>query len=242
MTIQAILFDKDGTLIDFHRTWAPALSDVLGQLSRGDANIMGEMAQLCGFDLKNCRFETHSTFISASITELVQQWAPLIGRADDPALEEEVNLLFGAASCKTVCGFDSTETVLKILKATGFHLGIATNDTQANAQLHMNALEWNRHFSVIMGYDSGHGAKPGPGMVHAFADHHDVQASNIAMVGDSLHDLTCGKNANALCIGVTTGPATRAELAPMADYILDDLLELPGLLVKINSSRPQPAK
>ncbi len=37
MPIRAILFDKDGTLIDFQRTWGPATHVVLSQLCDGDA-------------------------------------------------------------------------------------------------------------------------------------------------------------------------------------------------------------
>ena len=35
MQIRAILFDKDGTLVDFNRTWGPAVQSVLKDLARG---------------------------------------------------------------------------------------------------------------------------------------------------------------------------------------------------------------
>jgi phosphoglycolate phosphatase len=35
MQIRAILFDKDGTLVDFNRTWGPAVQSVLKDLAHG---------------------------------------------------------------------------------------------------------------------------------------------------------------------------------------------------------------
>jgi phosphoglycolate phosphatase len=36
MPIRAVLFDKDGTLVDFQRTWGPATDRVLQTLAAGD--------------------------------------------------------------------------------------------------------------------------------------------------------------------------------------------------------------
>ena len=52
----------------------------------------------------------------------------------------------------------------------------------------------------------------------------------VAMIGDSLHDLEAGHAAGMVTVGVLTGPATRAELAPVADVILDDIGALPDWL------------
>jgi phosphoglycolate phosphatase-like HAD superfamily hydrolase len=39
--IHAILFDKDGTLVDSNRTWRPAVRSVLKNLARGSAALGG---------------------------------------------------------------------------------------------------------------------------------------------------------------------------------------------------------
>ena len=82
----------------------------------------------------------------------------------------------------------------------------------------------------VAGYDSGHGAKPAPGMVQAFAREIGADPSEIALVGDTLHDLDCARAAGAVAIAVLSGVATREDLAPHADYVIADIGELPGLL------------
>ena len=86
-------------------------------------------------------------------------------------------------------------------------------------------------FDFIAGYDSGHGHKPGPGMPNAFAAHIGAQAAEVAMVGDSLHDLGAGRAAGcAYSVAVLTGVAGEAELAPHADIVLPSIADLPDFL------------
>jgi phosphoglycolate phosphatase len=50
------------------------------------------------------------------------------------------------------------------------------------------------------------------------------------MVGDSTHDLDAGRAAGMATVGVLTGLAGAADLAPHADAILPDIGALPGWL------------
>ena len=51
MTIRAVLFDKDGTLLDFDATFGPAAHAVLSELCAGDAATMADLATIAGYDL-----------------------------------------------------------------------------------------------------------------------------------------------------------------------------------------------
>ena len=111
----------------------------------------------------------------------------------------------------------------------GLRLGVATNDSERSARRHIAALGLEEAIEFVAGYDSGHGGKPEPGMVLAFARHLGVAPERIAMVGDSRYDLEAGRAAGALTVAVLTGPANRDELAPHADYVVDGLAALPAL-------------
>ena len=81
-------------------------------------------------------------------------------------------------------------------------------------------------FDFIAGYDSGFGAKPDAAPVLAFAAAAGVAPAEIAVVGDSPHDLVAARAAGALAIGVLTGPNEAAVLAPYADALLASAADL----------------
>ena len=68
-------------------------------------------------------------------------------------------------------------------------------------------------------------------MVLAFAAHLGIDPSQVAMVGDSVHDLHAGRAAGAVAVAVTSGLADAETLAPHADHVLDDIRGLVGLQV-----------
>jgi phosphoglycolate phosphatase len=67
-------------------------------------------------------------------------------------------------------------------------------------------------------------------MALAFARFLGAEPSQIVMVGDSRHDLDCAKVAGAIAVAVLSGPAERNALEPHADFVIDHIGDLPGLL------------
>ena len=64
-------------------------------------------------------------------------------------------------------------------------------------------------------------------MVVDLCDRLRVRPDRAAVVGDSPADLAMGRAAGvARCYAVLTGVGTRAELAPLADEILDSVADL----------------
>jgi phosphoglycolate phosphatase len=141
--------------------------------------------------------------------------------------------LTAVESLKALTPIGRPAEVLDKLRAMGLRLGVATNDSQASAERQVAALGLSAQIEFVAGYDSGHGGKPDPGMVLAFAHHIGVEPTRIAMVGDSRHDLHAARAAGALAIAVLTGPAGREELAADADHIVDDIAALPGLFARL---------
>ena len=76
--------------------------------------------------------------------------------------------------------------------------------------------------------DDGLPVKPAPDMVLAICDRVGIAPARTAVVGDSVADLAMGRAAGAgRCIGVLTGVGTAADLAPHADVTLGSIAELP---------------
>jgi len=234
MSIAAVLFDKDGTLIDFDGTWGPAFHAVIHALAKGEEKLVRAQAEALHFSLEEKRFRATSPIIAGSSGQYGLLWAQSVGRTDYAAMRQEIDTLSAIESLKTLAPIGRPLEALAALSAQGLRLGVATNDSEASARRHVEALGL-MHIEFIAGYDSGHGGKPEPGMVLAFARHLGVEPHEVAMVGDSIHDLHAARAAGALAIGVLSGPATRDELEPHADHIVEDIGALPDFFAGLNA-------
>lgn len=231
-TIRGLLFDKDGTLFDFVATWIGVFDDTLAALS-SDPVVRRQMAHAVGYDPDARRFVPGSPGVAAPLDEVAQILATHLPGRDIREIEAIANRVAEAAVGRgaLVPAVPDLAGFLDGLSGAGYRLGVATHDSEAAAHAHLDGVAVRDRFDFIAGYDSGHGLKPGPGMLLAFAATVGLAPAEIAMIGDSIHDLGVAPAAGAAAaIGVLTGPATRADLAPHADHVLDSIADLPALL------------
>ncbi len=238
MSILGVLFDKDGTLVDFDETWGPTTHAVIHALAQGDPELMRAQAEALHFSLEKRRFLPTSPLIAGSSASYGQSWGEALGRTDYAELRGEIDRLTAVESLKALTPIGAPAAALGALKAMGLRLGVATNDSEASARRQIAALGLDEALEFIAGYDTGHGGKPEPGMVLAFARHLGAPPSRVAMVGDSLHDLDAARAAGALAIAVLSGPAQRSELAPRADHVVEDIEALPALFAALAEAPP----
>lgn len=225
--IKGLLFDKDGTLLDFDATWGQWARGFLGELAEGDAALAARMGAAIGYDMEGQVFHPTSPVIAGTASVAIDLLLPFL-----PAWERDALLAFGndkAARAPLVAPCD-LGPLFDRFDARGLRLGVATNDSEGSAHAHIEALGLSGRFDRILGYDSGYGGKPAPQMLWAFSQRLGLEPAQVAMVGDSTHDLHAGRAAGMVCVGVLTGPADHTELAPHADVVLSSVAELPAWL------------
>jgi len=225
--IKGILFDKDGTLFDFAKTWEAWANAFLTRLTQGDLARATMIGAAVGFDLAANRFATDSIVIAGTPGEVVDVLSPHVPEMSKAAL---IDLLNEEASRAPQSEVTPLIPFLEVLRARGLALGVATNDAEAPALAHLNKAGVTHLFDFIAGFDSGHGGKPSPGQLNAFAKTVGLAPNQIAMIGDSTHDLIAGKAAGMTRIAVLTGMASADDLAPHADVVLPDISHLPNWL------------
>ena len=226
MSLRGLLFDKDGTLFDFHLSWGPWLAGFIGTVSTDQPHAL-QLAEALGFSLETQTFRPGSVFVHDTLEEIMDAVLPHLPNWEREALE--------AYAIRETALVPQVPTVplaplLSGFQARGLALGIATNDNEHPARTQLEAAGVLGHFAFIAGYDSGFGGKPNTGMQHAFCQAQGLAPSDVAMVGDSLHDMTSGRDAGMVTVGVLTGTTSRAELEAVADVVLADIGELEGWL------------
>lgn len=227
MPVDAILFDKDGTLFDFAATWEAWAQAFLLRATDGDREHATRIGHAIGFDLPARAFHADSVAIAGTPDEIAEALSEQLPGLERSALVTMINEEAEAAPQAEAVPL---APFLDGLRARGLKLGVATNDAEAPALAHLGAAGVRDRFDFIAGFDSGHGAKPGPGQLLAFAEAVGVAPGRAAMVGDSTHDLLAGRAAGMHTIGVLTGMAGHTDLAPHADVVLPDIGHIPAWL------------
>lgn len=227
--IKGLLFDKDGTLFDFNATWEAWAEAFLLRASKGDCARAHGAGLAIGFDLATGQFDRDSIVIAGTPGEVAEALMPHFDGTTKAALlcmlNEEAALAPQREAVPLV-------PLLQGLRMQGLRLGVATNDAEAPALAHLGGAGVTRFFDFVAGFDSGHGGKPAPGQMLAFAAAVGLDPQNIAMVGDSMHDLHAGRAAGMVTVAVLTGPAQQSALEPFADVVLPDIGHLPEWLAK----------
>ena len=229
-SIRGILFDKDGTLVDFQRTWAPATHAVLTHYADGDQNIFDQLAAVSGFIAAEQRFLSNSPLIAGAAPDFGPLWAAILGRVSNSKFFAEIDRLYYVAGLNHLAPIGDVAAVLKVLFDRGYRLGIVTNDAETNARAQIGRLGLGQFVEFIAGYDSGFGSKPSAGPVLAFASAIDVEVRKVAVVGDTVYDIAAAHAAGATAICVGTGPSPVELLTLYADALIDSIDDLPAWL------------
>lgn len=237
--IDAILFDKDGTLVDLLATWLPtyrAATDQIAALA-GDSGLSDRLMILGGWSPDTGRLAAGSPLSCSTNDDIIELWAtdPVAGGVTD--MRGVAKRAFYQGAVEHAAPIVPLRPLLSDLRARGLRLGIATMDNTDSARQTVARLGLDGLFDLVVGFDAGFGAKPDPGMVLAFCEATGVPPARVAMVGDARKDLDTGRNAGVgLKVAVLTGAAGREELAPHADVVLGSVGELLALVDRLNQT------
>ena len=232
----AVVFDKDGTLLDFAKTWDPAIEGAIKGAAPSDDTKQRAIADVLGFDLEQRTCMLNAPAVHLSNSQLEQMLNPITDGTGRKILDACAALVV-----EHVTPVQAANQVLTQLRDAGIPTAVATNDDEKSAREQMDRLGWLSPSSDggppliqhVFGCDSGFGHKPEPGMLLAAAEALGVPPSRCVMIGDAAGDLKAGKSAG-FAASLLVGPPDAVEQhAGLADVWMRDLGEF------IVDERPQ---
>lgn len=231
--IRGILFDKDGTLVDFQATWH-AIGDLMAlEAAGGDRARADELMARAGYDHANHRFRADSVFAAGTNADIVALWYPGLDEDAHLAMVKRFDTFTAAEGARQSVPLAGCREAVAELHRRGLRLGVATNDSTSGAEQTLAALGMSALFDAAYGYDAVANPKPAPDAVYAFADLTGLKPSQIAMVGDNRHDLEMARAGGVgLAVGVLSGTGTEETLGRLADVVLGSVAELPDFLAR----------
>jgi phosphoglycolate phosphatase len=238
--IEGLLFDKDGTILDFYKTWVPINRDMAYEAAGGNSALAYELLRAGGHDPETDIVAPGAILGASSVEDIADCFASTLKNRTADQIVPIIAKHFRQGGAKYAVLIEGVVEHVKELGSRGFRLGLATNDTMDGMRASLGRYEGLIDiFEFHAGCDSGHGSKPAPGMGLAFAEAMGLDPSECAIIGDTSHDLEMGRRAGfGLRIGVLTGPNLRHDLEPHADYVIGSVCDLPDLLGQNLNSRP----
>ncbi len=232
MRVKGLLFDKDGTLTDFHATWMPAYNAAAALVEEWAQRpeLADTLLSISGLDPLTGRCAPSSPLACGTTAEIAAIWSQAAG-VELGKVAQGLERMFEEYAAARAVPVTDLPRLFGRLKARKLVLGLATMDSETLAHATLERLELQGFMSFVCGYDSGYGEKPGRGMVDAFCASTGLSASDVGVVGDTPHDLNMARAAGAgLVIGVLSGASPRESLVELADHVLTDIAELESVL------------
>jgi len=231
--VRGILFDKDGTLIDFNSAWIPAGMQTAQRLCTlaGAPQRLPSLIRRAGYQPQQHLLEADSLWACGTSRELLADWIQELELEGGETLLDESLEYMTAVAREHSAPLTDLAALFSDLQAWGCKLGVATMDLQEAAETLLGGFGVRGYLDFICGCDSGFGHKPQPGMVYAFCAACGLQPADILVVGDTPHDLQMGRAAGAgTVVAVMSGVASREMLEPFADTVLETVEGLRDLL------------
>ena len=225
--IKGLLFDKDGTLIDFSASWLQPMKDVTGLIAErsGQADLQLKLLLDGGYEPESDTWAKDSAIAFETSENIYKRWASMVGTELIESLLPEMQAII-YASLKNAAPVVENMTGLFTQLTRNYTLGVASMDDETNVIQTLDGLGLHEHIDFYCGADSGFGIKPGPGMVLAFCEQVKLAPEQVAVIGDSTHDLKMARAAGAVSIGVLSGASSEQTLSEHADILMQDIGKL----------------
>jgi pyrophosphatase PpaX len=213
----ALLFDLDGTLVD-------SIELILSSARHA----------FIGFDGRAPSDEEWRKGIGRPLLTVLREYAPdeseaqrLLGRYREYQMEHHDRLL---------TAYEGIVPALRAFAEAGHPMAVVTSKADWLARRALDLVGVSQLFPVLVGCDSCVNHKPHPEPVERALELLAVPASAAIFVGDSPHDVECGRAAGVFTVGVTWGAFGREEMESSgADVVIHAVAELSGLVTQIAS-------
>lgn len=241
--VKGILFDKDGTLVDFFSLWLRAATTVVPVFLKKNEIVDSEaMVQLLlrtigiekgEVDPKGALAYKSYGEIAGDICKALEEKQIYLSKEEVRKQLEELFNQNVAQSDAQFQLFTDMNALMENLKSRNIVIGLATADTELSAENCLKSIGVKKFFDYIGADDGKRKPKPDKEMFLEFAEQFSLKPEEIAVVGDTYNDMIFARKNGGIAIGVLSGVSEEKDFGSEADYIIASIHELPELLERI---------
>jgi HAD superfamily hydrolase (TIGR01549 family) len=213
IVIKAIVWDLDGTIVDFKIDWIRARKEVIKFLK--SQGVPKEILTINSSILDNIRmarkYFENSSYDSLNIENIIREVDKLVS-------DIEYEAAIQATAVKGI------ENVLEFVKQKNLKQAIYTYNTYKNANVSLEKTGLIKYFDLIVGRDGVKNAKPHPDHLLAICSKLNLTPSEILVIGDTHRDIEGALNVGAKSIGIKTkiSQISNIEILEKANKVIEE--------------------
>jgi HAD superfamily hydrolase (TIGR01549 family) len=223
LTIEAVIFDLDGTLAHFNLDYKALRSEVRSYLMRIGipASVLDVNESIFEMLKKTEIFVKNSSKSTGAFAEVRTQ-ALTIAEKYEMEAATTTSLLSGAVE------------MLKDLEKMNLKMGLCTTSSENAVHYILQRFKIASFFKVVVSRDKVKYVKPHTEQFELALKTLGVRAKATLIVGDSVVDMQSAAELKAIAVGLPTGLFTTEQLMNNgANYIITSLTDLPVLIKKL---------
>ncbi len=231
--IKGILFDKDGTLIDFS-LWIDATVNTIKKLMNEygieDDNIFCELKKSIG--IKGNTAEPFGALANRSHEDVAAELHFVLSKYRDIELEpfkKHVIEIIRDEVLSDEVKYKPLADIMALyehLSSKGIKMGLATADSYQSAMHMIDRLMLHNAFDFVGSNDGVMKLKPHKDVCERFCSMYGLKPEEVAIVGDSYYDMMFAKNSGAIGVGVLSGVSCKINLKDVSDVIIPSVNSL----------------
>jgi phosphoglycolate phosphatase len=232
----AVLLDKDGTLLDFKTMWLRWSRYVIEEIitAMPDGIQPGALEQAMGIDLAAWHVDPHGPLAGGTMSGLHNALVQVLrgsGVAEIKARDLVTGVLWRSETAMDWASLTKPlpglQELLKRLHDHKFKLAVVTADLTARAKISLVSLGLINYFDAVIGADLVDKSKPAPDMALLGCRRLNVKPGRAVVIGDTPKDMLMAKDAGTSGIGVLSGVCLREQLnAAGAHAVIEAVTDL----------------
>ncbi|MEK5036948.1 HAD family hydrolase [Sporosarcina sp. FSL K6-3457] len=224
--IKGILFDKDGTLIEFNSLWIDSTYEFLKNITQihNQESKLEELAFKIGLEGQTVREDSAlAGKTSADLADIISN----VLMVDFDGILKELNHFYyqkikeNPEKIKPVCNLSALFTQLK---SNGLKIGIVTADNYDVTKYILEVLQLLEYVDFIATADL-YERKPHVEALQVFCHQQNLELDEVIHIGDTSIDMEFSKHC-LYGVGVLTGVGSASLLSTYTPYVLNNVADL----------------
>ena len=236
-----VIFDKDGTLIDFTELSAyytvhavEALLEATKAHTRNEVHLRADLYAMLGYDTTTRRFDTQSPVLTAPWSTIYTLVAGVLYRHGWGWLSAELQVersfipvIRQPLTREMIRPTAPLPALFRALQDADVQIAVITSDDRAPTLATLDLLGVSEYVTFVAGADDPYPHKPAPEAIWAACQATGIDLAHTVMVGDSTTDMLMAERAGVgLRVAVLTGLMDETILAPHAHVVLNSVGEI----------------